>query len=503
MSKQVDLTKLSKGELKKFLIKEIKDLLNNLGDGDISPSAYDTAWVARIPSKDDPSKPMFPQCLQWVKDNQLEDGSWGAKDIEYYHDRIICTLSCIIALKIWGEDEGMIERGVRYVNENTSNLCNDAFETIGFEVLFPSLFNECVDLQIQIYVEGKLLEDYRQDYNTKLEKIPLGILGKKHTTISHSLEFLGSTLRNYDISKQVGENGSIGNSPSASAAVLMAEGKGLEYITSILKKYGNYVPTLYPLEVFERVWVLDHVVNTDLTHSLQEWVIPHVSYLDKLWSETGLSMSKYFPTSDIDDTCVGYSILKGYGIEKPLSVFEAYEFDSGFFCYPGEMNGSISHLSNLVKTLYNEQDSELGAHLYDKAFKQLSSLITSSNLFKDKWNISKYYILSRLPKALIHTRKDIRDIATELVFSSQNKDGSWGMENSSIEETSYVVSFLLNSFPVNRDLKKILHSAFTFLLRNYWKEQSNTWIGKVLYTPYNIRNMAILTSLYKLCQIIK
>ena len=41
---------------KQDLIVKIKKLLSNIGDGEISTSAYDTAWVARIPSKDNKEK---------------------------------------------------------------------------------------------------------------------------------------------------------------------------------------------------------------------------------------------------------------------------------------------------------------------------------------------------------------------------------------------------------------------------------------------------------------
>jgi len=37
----------------------------------MSPSAYDTAWLAKIPGSD------FDLARDWVINNQNEDGSWG------------------------------------------------------------------------------------------------------------------------------------------------------------------------------------------------------------------------------------------------------------------------------------------------------------------------------------------------------------------------------------------------------------------------------------------
>ncbi|GLJ48426.1 hypothetical protein SUGI_1022130 [Cryptomeria japonica] len=42
------------------LISEIKKMFKSMGDGDISPSAYDTAWVARVPALDGSDCPQFP-----------------------------------------------------------------------------------------------------------------------------------------------------------------------------------------------------------------------------------------------------------------------------------------------------------------------------------------------------------------------------------------------------------------------------------------------------------
>ena len=60
-----------------ILVNEIKAKLNFMEEGEISPSAYDTAWLARILAIDGSRKPQFPQMLKWVTDNQLRDGSWG------------------------------------------------------------------------------------------------------------------------------------------------------------------------------------------------------------------------------------------------------------------------------------------------------------------------------------------------------------------------------------------------------------------------------------------
>ena len=76
-----------------------------------SVSAYDTAWVAMVPSLEDSKLPQFPQCLSWITNHQLRDGSWGLSDLPYIKDRLSHTLACIIALRKWNAGTENVEIG--------------------------------------------------------------------------------------------------------------------------------------------------------------------------------------------------------------------------------------------------------------------------------------------------------------------------------------------------------------------------------------------------------
>ncbi|XP_039117473.1 ent-copalyl diphosphate synthase AN2, chloroplastic-like [Dioscorea cayenensis subsp. rotundata] len=89
------------------LIMKIKEKFELMNDGEISPSAYDTAWIARISSLDNPKKPQYPMTLKWIIENQNKDGSWGEPSSFLLYDRLVCTLACVLALKKWeaGEEQ--------------------------------------------------------------------------------------------------------------------------------------------------------------------------------------------------------------------------------------------------------------------------------------------------------------------------------------------------------------------------------------------------------------
>ena len=77
----------------------MKSILRNLSDGEITISAYDTAWVALIDAGDE--TPAFPSAVKWIANNQLSDSSWGDAHLFSYHDRLINTLACVVALTSW------------------------------------------------------------------------------------------------------------------------------------------------------------------------------------------------------------------------------------------------------------------------------------------------------------------------------------------------------------------------------------------------------------------
>lgn len=89
----------------------IKKMFNKV---ELSISSYDTARVAMIPSPTTPHSPFFPQCLNWLLDNQLLDGSWGlpGRHPLLMNDALLSTLACILALKQWGIGEDQMNKGI-------------------------------------------------------------------------------------------------------------------------------------------------------------------------------------------------------------------------------------------------------------------------------------------------------------------------------------------------------------------------------------------------------
>ncbi|KAG5516852.1 hypothetical protein RHGRI_037550 [Rhododendron griersonianum] len=77
----------------------------------VSPSAYETtAWLATVPKhpKQGTNRPVFKGCLEWIVNNQREEGFWeedGSDGLPTI-DGLPSTLACLVALKTWGSTVG-------------------------------------------------------------------------------------------------------------------------------------------------------------------------------------------------------------------------------------------------------------------------------------------------------------------------------------------------------------------------------------------------------------
>lgn len=102
---------------------EIKERIRRLFNKvELSVSAYDTAWVAMVPSPHYSQTPCFSGCVSWILENQLKDGSWGLshQSVRLLKDDMSSTLACILALKRWGVGEKQINKGICFSSLNLS-----------------------------------------------------------------------------------------------------------------------------------------------------------------------------------------------------------------------------------------------------------------------------------------------------------------------------------------------------------------------------------------------
>ncbi|KAK4486230.1 hypothetical protein RD792_008900 [Penstemon davidsonii] len=201
----------------------INKILSSIGDGRISVSPYDTAFVALIKDLDGNDVPQFPSSLEWIAENQLLDGSWGDEVYFCAFDRLVNTLACVVALKSWNVHGDKSEKGISYIRENVSKLENANAEhmTCGFEVVFPALLQRAQNLGIEgIPYNDPVVREIYAARDQKLKRIPKEMMHKVPTSLLFSLEGL-QDLDWEKLLKLQSTDGSFLTSPSSTAFAFM------------------------------------------------------------------------------------------------------------------------------------------------------------------------------------------------------------------------------------------------------------------------------------------
>ncbi len=482
------------------LVAEAEALLKAMDMGDMGPSIYDAAWVARL--KDPGSgEPLFPGVLEWIRQSQHPDGSWGS-EVEYYPDRIISTLAALVALMEHSPRAGngrAIGRGLAYLEKTWPLVQGVPHLTVGFEVIVPTLLEEGGRLGLPL--NGWMTEAQRMRLE-RLRRIPPTMIYSPKSTISFSLEFLGDYL---DVARAretlLLPNGSIANAVASTAyfAARTYEEKTLIYLDHLLSAQGEHnVPFVHPFEVFERNWVLYNLHLAGLLDQVVHAARPHLMYLYKAWEEDGLSFSAECPLKDLDDTAIGYLLLKSYGFDVDAQAFALYERDDFFECYPFEMHTSVgtnAHTLHALTVFPRKQQEEVKA----KVFSYLQSQKVQGAYWFDKWHVSPYYATAQVIFAVVLLEREWVEDSILWIESTQRLDGGWGFYGvSTVEETALALQGLLAYANAGGNVaSEVIHRGASFLHRALETDARlpALWIGKGLYRPIHIIRSSILSAL--------
>ena len=474
------------------LLKRMKDVPNH-----ISPSAYDTAWVAWL----------YPEARDWVVNAQHPDGSWGS-DLEYYQDRVISTLSAINAIAATstnGHDLQRIERGIGYLERTIPCLPSDISDLIGFELLLPSLVNIGRNLGLKYDRIASLIEPEMPKYYQKLALIPQEMVYSPKTVVPYSLEFVGfEAFDKFAIPPLRSVNGSIHNSPSATAFVEIAtqgSEKGRAYLDSLMERYNGTVPGFTPLWFFEIIWTLYHLsFNTDLK-VLRSSINPLIAPILDAWTNTGVGVD-VFMLPDPDDTALALKIFNELEIDQSPSVLETYEVGDHFQCFPLERNISLDVHIHIVEALKNAPDFPRRDEMLLKAVNVLQRHL--KKYIADKWHVSPYYSTAHAIIALTDLADNLIEKQINWLLRTQQPDGSWTFyprcPKAAIEETAHALLALMTVYEKKGSIPfEVIKQGSRYLDRHYKsaEELPALWTNKGLYNPYYIVEATILSVMAK------
>lgn len=486
------------------------ELLKKIGlDTNMSNTPYDTAWIARLKDID---SHLSHQAMEWICENQHEDGSWGATFPFNYHDRVVCTLSAMIALTYHGcrqQDKVRIQKGLEALERIIAGAAkglqlNLSGATVGFEVITPTLVAEAEELGIIKQQNERILDKLAHLREMKMSKLR-GLKISRAITVAHSAEMTGKDkLALLDPEHLQEKNGAVGASPAATAhfALYVKPGdqKALSYLSQIVESHNGGAPTLSPFEIFECVWVLWNLSITNLYYedkTVANLSNGHMDYLERQWKPgQGLGLSKFFSIPDADDTIVAYEILSKFGRQADLNAVLGYEEDDWFRCYHHEANPSIDvniHVLGALKQVGYER-----AHpSIQKALRYIRSRRLNNAYWLDKWNLSPYYTTAHAIIAASGYDDQLCEESIKWIVDTQAEDGSWGFFHApTAEETAYCIQALAKwQQYAGKSYQTKINQAATWLLEHCEPPYPPLWIGKSLYCPEILVKSCIVSAL--------
>ncbi|KAL5100684.1 hypothetical protein RYX36_005011 [Vicia faba] len=303
---------------------------------ELSVSSYDTAFVAMIPSSMSHHAPFFPQCLNWLLDNQLVDGSWGLPDRHplLKNDVLLSTLACILALKQWGIGEDKMNKGLEFIELNFSSIINDEKQhlPIGFDILFTSMIEYAQTLGINIALGATTFEAIGFESDSEGWKEYLAYVS----------EGMLNSLDMNTIIKYQRNNGSLFNSPATTAAVFRQFNNAhcLSYLQSVLQKFGNAVPTVYPLDTYARLYMIDSLERLGINRHFKDEIqnVLNETYRYWLQGEEDIFLD---PT-----TCaMAFRMLRLNGYDVSSDPFYRYSEDK----FPHSLKGYLKDASAVLE----------------------------------------------------------------------------------------------------------------------------------------------------------
>lgn len=249
------------------------------GSSSMTESVYDTSWVAMVSKtyRDEHGKSkqrwLFPQCFQYLLDNQRQDGGYGIGGSEV--DSILNTMAATLALCKYQDGIDTTEiissipgdairdgiaQGKAYLSQALK--CWDVLSTVhvGFEILVPKLLDLLQQEGFDFQFPG--LADLMVLRSRKLADIKPSVLyTSRKTTLLHSLEaFVGvldmNKMRHHIV------DGSMMGSPSSTAAYLTNlsgwDNDAEDYLHFVVEHGSGCVPSAFPISIFETSWVIVH-----------------------------------------------------------------------------------------------------------------------------------------------------------------------------------------------------------------------------------------------------
>ncbi|KAL4200957.1 hypothetical protein AMTRI_Chr02g256220 [Amborella trichopoda] len=327
----------------------------------LSVSAYDTAWVAMVPSlsSSNGASPLFPECLTWVLENQYPNGSWGLCNNHPHliKDSLTSTLACTLSLKKWNIGEDYINRGLNFIGSNIKFADDEnQLSPIGFDVIFGGLLGNAIELGLNLPFSTHFIETMLLKHSSEIRRLSGSNIERDMAYLAYIAEGCSKLLEREKLLKYQQKNGSLFNSPSATAAAFthFHDSKCQDYLHQLLEKIGNGVPATYPFDIYTRLYMVDCVERLGVARHFGDEISVILDDTYRCWLDNDEELF-----SDISTTAMSFRLLRMNGYDVSSDSLGHFK-EENFFPNPEEGNHTIvntvleMHRASQITILPNE-----------------------------------------------------------------------------------------------------------------------------------------------------
>jgi len=490
--------------------------------GQVTPSVYETGrvvsllpWLAGQPGR-----------VRYLLASQRPDDAWGGPD-GYALVPTLSAVEALLALLARADpaecgpiDPGTIstaaDRGLRAIWRLLDNRSNIVLpDTPAVEIVVPALVATLNDHLVRLRRTAEPgLATWRSDITLPL---PAGVDpamvrrirarldegGTVPAKLLHSLEIFGSTGPVRPVPP-----GTIGASPAATASWLARRtpvGSGdpaRRYLEAVAARHGGPVPSVVPITMFERAWVLSGLSGAGIAAVVPE---PLLTSLAEGLDADGVPGGAGLP-ADADTTSVVLLTLAQLGRPVDLDCLWAYRADGHFQTWPGERTASATTNAHVLEAFGHRISSGGPGHARyagtaAKLVDWLAGQQHPDGYWTDKWHASPWYATACCALALHRYGGERGAVAVRRavawVLSTQDDTGGWGRWAGTAEESAYGLQILLIAGrPDQPGVSRAVRRGYRFLRDYRDAPDPPLWHDKDLFRPVAVVRAAILTALH-------